>query len=106
MNLFITNVWFTRRCWPIQTQKPFSLGVEGKEVTFFNHCQRFYLTTNHPLNAATAREVFKHRSVEKVVMVDIDKEVVEQCKKHLRKHHAGSFDDPRLEIHYEDAKKV
>jgi len=39
-------------------------------------------------------------------MVDIDKEVVEQCKEHLTKHHAGSFNDPRLEIHYEDAKKV
>jgi len=55
---------------------------------------------------ATAREVLRHKSVERVVMVDIDKEVVEQCREHLLKHHAGSFDDPRLELHYDDAKNV
>ena len=32
---------------------------------------------------ATAREVLRHKSVERVVMVDLDKKVVDLCKKHL-----------------------
>lgn len=54
---------------------------------------------------ATIREVLRHRSVEKVVMVDIDREVVEVCKKYLPNHHQGSFDDPRLELIHDDALK-
>ena len=53
---------------------------------------------------ATAREVLAHRSVERVVMVDIDREVVELCKRHLPDHHRGSFEDPRLELIHEDAQ--
>jgi len=55
---------------------------------------------------ATARETLYHRSVGKVIMVDLDKEVVELCKKYLHdSHHKGAFDDPRLEVHHEDALK-
>ena len=54
---------------------------------------------------ATAREVLAHRSVERVVMVDIDREVVELCKRHLPGHHRGSFEDPRLELIHEDAQR-
>lgn len=53
---------------------------------------------------ATAREVAKHPSVERIVMVDLDKTVVEICKKHMPEWHGGVIDDPRLELHYEDAK--
>jgi len=54
---------------------------------------------------ATIREVFAHRSVEQVVMVDIDKQVVDLCREYLPNHHQGSFDDPRLELHHMDALK-
>ena len=52
---------------------------------------------------ATIREVLAHDSVERVVMVDIDREVVDLCKEHLGGHHEGAFDDPRLELHHVDA---
>ena len=52
---------------------------------------------------ATIREVMSHRSVERVVMVDIDKQVVDLCREYLPNHHQGSFDDPRLELHHMDA---
>ena len=52
---------------------------------------------------ATIREVLKHEGVKKVVMVDIDKEVVELCKKYLPNHHQGAFDDPRLELIHKGA---
>jgi spermidine synthase len=52
---------------------------------------------------ATLREVLKHPSVNKVVMVDIDREFVHLCKTHLKKWHKGSFFDKRVEILFIDA---
>jgi len=51
---------------------------------------------------ATIREVLRHPTVRRVVMVDIDKELVELCKEHLDDWHRGSFDDPRLELVFGD----
>lgn len=51
---------------------------------------------------ATAREVLRHQSVEKVVMVDIDEEFVELCKKHIPTWGADAFNDARLELLYMD----
>ena len=55
---------------------------------------------------ATAREVLRHRTVERVVMADIDEQVVDLCRRHLGAFHQGSFDDPRLELHHRDAMAV
>ncbi len=52
----------------------------------------------------TLREALSHQTVERVVMVDIDREVVELCKRFLPQHHKGSFDDPRLVLLHEDAR--
>ena len=54
---------------------------------------------------ATLREVLAHESVERLVMVDIDRELVELCKKHLPEWHRGRFDDPRVELVFEDGKQ-
>ncbi len=54
---------------------------------------------------ATLREILKHKSVKKATMVDIDGEVVEWCKKHMKDWHQGAFSDPRAEIIIADAKK-
>ena len=51
---------------------------------------------------ATIREVLKHRTVERVVMVDIDRKVVELCREYLPNHHSDSFDDPRVELIHDD----
>jgi len=52
---------------------------------------------------STAREVLKHKSVEKCVMVDIDGDVVKFCKDHLEENHAA-FANPKLELVTDDAK--
>jgi len=62
---------------------------------------------------ATLREVLKHKTVEQVVMVDIDEELVEMCREHLPEwsdcsNIEGSdadscFDDSRASVHFEDA---
>lgn len=44
------------------------------------------------------RELLKHRSVERAVLVEIDAAVVEFCRQHLPSVSAGAFDDPRTEI--------
>jgi len=53
---------------------------------------------------ATLREVLKYGSLTRAVMVDIDGEVVELCKKHLEEMHRGAFDDKRTELRTEDAR--
>jgi len=53
----------------------------------------------------TLREVLAHHAVEKVVMLDLDSEVVALCRRYLPQHHQGSFEDPRLELLYQDARE-
>jgi spermidine synthase len=53
---------------------------------------------------ATLREVLRHRTIRKAVMVDIDQAVVEACREHLPEMHRGAFDDPRTELRHEDAR--
>jgi len=54
---------------------------------------------------ATLREVLAHNTVEKVVMVDIDAEVIDICRQFLPTLHQGSFDDSRLKLYHLDARK-
>ena len=50
------------------------------------------------------REVLRH-PVERVVMVELDEEVVLACKKYLPTLSAGAFDDPRAELIFDDGAK-
>jgi spermidine synthase len=49
-------------------------------------------------DGGAAREVLKHPNLEKVVMIDIDEVVVNECKKHMPSINGGAFEDPRLEL--------
>ena len=55
---------------------------------------------------ATLREVLRHETVEEAVMVDLDEEVVDICRKHLPSWHRGAFDDNRTRLIHEDARAV
>jgi spermidine synthase len=52
---------------------------------------------------ACLREALRWRSVESVVMVDIDAEVVSACRAYLPGHHRGSFEDSRVQLLHTDA---
>jgi spermidine synthase len=54
---------------------------------------------------ATLREVLAHKTVKRAVMVDIDEEVVNLCRRLLPAWHQDAFDDPRAELHFVDARK-
>ena len=47
---------------------------------------------------ATLREVLRWKSIERVVMIDLDEAVVDACKEHLPEMHQGAFEDPRAEL--------
>jgi spermidine synthase len=53
---------------------------------------------------ATLREMLRYPSMAHAVMVDIDGEVVDLCKKHLPEMHQGAFEDARTELRHEDAR--
>lgn len=52
---------------------------------------------------ATVREILRHTTVERVVMVDIDKVVTDFCSEHLERNKAA-FKDPRLTLINDDAR--
>ncbi|XP_030548208.1 thermospermine synthase ACAULIS5-like [Rhodamnia argentea] len=52
---------------------------------------------------STAREILRHRTVEKVSMCDIDEEVVDFCRSYLVVNREA-FCDPRLELIINDAR--
>lgn len=52
---------------------------------------------------STAREILRHKTAEKVIMCDIDEEVVEFCKSYLIVNREA-FCDPRLELIINDAR--
>ena len=54
---------------------------------------------------ATLREALTHDTVQRAVMVDLDREVVEVCVRYLPNHHRGAFDDPRTELYHRDARE-
>ncbi|MFH1612173.1 MAG: polyamine aminopropyltransferase [bacterium] len=54
---------------------------------------------------AIAREILKYKSVESVLMLDIDQELVEICKEYLPEMSNGSFDDPKSKVIFQDARK-
>jgi spermidine synthase len=55
-------------------------------------------------DGGAAEEYLKYKSMQEVVMAEIDKVVVDFCKEHLPKVHRGAFDDPRLKVLITDGK--
>jgi len=55
-------------------------------------------------DGGVVREVLKHPEVESVHLCEIDEEVVNVCREYLPSQ-AGSLDDPRVKIFYEDGAK-
>jgi len=51
------------------------------------------------------REVLKHKGVERVVLCEIDKTVIELSREHLADISQGAFDDPRVEAVIADGVK-
>ncbi len=53
-------------------------------------------------DGAMLREVTKHRGIEHITQVEIDREVIETSKRYLPDHSQGAFEDPRVQVIIED----
>ena len=51
---------------------------------------------------ASLRELVRHAQVERILAVDLDPEVVAISREYLPSWHQGAFDDPRVELRFED----
>ncbi len=54
---------------------------------------------------AAAREILRHPSVEQLVLVDIDGDIIQKCKDLLKEWHQGSFDHPKSQLLIMDGKE-
>ena len=54
---------------------------------------------------ATLREVLKHKSILKALMIDIDKDAIKVAKEYLKEWHQDSFENPKVKILNLDARK-
>ncbi|MBI2450724.1 MAG: methyltransferase domain-containing protein [Parcubacteria group bacterium] len=52
---------------------------------------------------AAIRETLKYQNVKKIIAVDIDRKVINFSKKYLPTFHQESFNDPRVELVFDDA---
>jgi spermidine synthase len=53
---------------------------------------------------ATVREILRHPSVHRVTMVDIDRDVIDFCKRHLTAWHQGALGHAKTNLIIEDAQ--
>jgi spermidine synthase len=53
---------------------------------------------------ASVRDVLRAPSVQRVVAVDIDAKLIAAVREYMPQWHAGSLDDPRVELRIEDAR--
>ena len=57
-------------------------------------------------DCGVAREVLRHRSVERVTMVEIDRLVCDLCREHMPSVSEGVYDDPRFKLIIGDGAEV
>ncbi|KZN61837.1 hypothetical protein N473_21860 [Pseudoalteromonas luteoviolacea CPMOR-1] len=57
-------------------------------------------------DGGSAREVLKHHSVENVVMVDIDEQIIQLSRQYLPEINNGAFDDPRFVLRIGDGAEI
>ena len=84
---------------------------EGDEF-FYHECMTHPAALAHPNpesvlvigggDGGSSEELFKHPSVRRIVMAELDPVVIEISRKYLGSIHRGALDDPRLEIRIGD----
>jgi spermidine synthase len=56
-------------------------------------------------DGGAARQLLKHPGIERIVVAELDAEVVRLTREHLPDVHGGAFDDPRVELVIGDAAR-
>jgi len=84
------------------------LMTSEREEFFYHECMTHPALLTHPNpqnvlvigggDGGSSEEIFKHPSVKRIVLAELDPIVIDISRKWLREIHKGSLDDPRLEI--------
>jgi len=88
------------------------LMTSEREEFFYHECMTHPALLAHPNpqsvlvigggDGGSSEEIFKHPSVKRIVMAELDPAVIEVARNHLGEIHRGALDDPRLEIRIGD----
>jgi spermidine synthase len=88
---------------------------EGEEF-FYHECMTHPALLAHPNpqsvlvigggDGGSSEEIFKHPSVKRIVMAELDPAVLEVSRKYLRNIHKGALDDPRLDVRLGDGMET
>lgn len=88
------------------------LMTSEKEEFFYHECMTHPALLTHPNpqsvlvigggDGGSSEEIFKHPSVKRIVMAELDAAVIDVARTHLGEIHRGALDDPRLEIRIGD----
>jgi spermidine synthase len=88
------------------------LMTSEKDEFFYHECMTHPALLTHPNpqsvlvigggDGGSSEEIFKHPSVKRIVMVELDAAVIDVARAHLGEIHRGALDDPRLEIRIGD----
>jgi spermidine synthase len=54
---------------------------------------------------AVLRELCRYQDIEKITMVDIDSKIIELSREYLSQWHQGAYDDSRVELLHQDARR-
>jgi len=88
------------------------LMTSEKEEFFYHECMTHPALLTHPNpqsvlvigggDGGSSEEIFKHPSIKRIVMAELDAAVIDVARTHLGEIHKGALDDPRLEIRIGD----
>lgn len=88
------------------------LMTSEKDEFFYHECMTHPALLAHPNpqsvlvigggDGGSSEEIFKHPSIKRIVMAELDASVIDVAREHLAAVHKGALDDPRLEIRIGD----
>jgi spermidine synthase len=106
------EVWDTPQLGPLFTLDGRPMTAVGDEF-IYHECMVHPAALAHPSPKAAlvlgggdggaARQLLRHPSIERIVVAELDAEVVRLTREYLPEVHGGAFDDPRVELVIGDA---
>ena len=106
------EVWDTRQLGRLFTLDGRPMTSTGDEF-IYHECMVHPAALAHPSPKAAlvlgggdggaARQLLKHAAIGRIVVAELDAEVVRLTREHLPEVHGGAFDDPRVELVIGDA---
>ncbi|HVE06137.1 MAG TPA: polyamine aminopropyltransferase [Paraburkholderia sp.] len=106
------EIWHTEQLGCLFTLDGRPMTSTGDEF-IYHECMTHPAALAHPAPRAAlvlgggdggaARQLLAHRSIKRIVVAELDAEVVRLTREHMPQVHGGAFDDPRVELVIGDA---